>query len=122
MTRARTLYYCITLTALLLLTSCGEQHKASSMAEDFVENYALSPEKMTDREFADLDTTLLVSDSVLLKLRTTDDPLFKKGITYPTLTADRKHYFLRMRFQYEGEEMSRTFYFDGALKEIIAIK
>lgn len=121
--RARIHYFIpLCLACLLLFPSCSSRQQAKSLVSDFVATYALHPDSITNRSFANLDSTRLISDSLLLSLRQQRDPLFKHPIPYPDLQAQPVRHYLRMRFTYKGQESARTFYFNREITEITAIK
>ena len=68
---------------MLLLASCGKQHQAENLVEDFVEAYA--QKEIDIRSFSDLDSTRVIADSVILALRSNAerDPLFGKALLAP---------------------------------------
>ena len=114
---------------MLLLASCGKQHQAENLVEDFVEAYA--QREIDIRSFSDLDSTRVIADSVILALRRNADrdPLFGKALLAPfEQHSEQGSYhtflFIRMRYQEPGDtvEASRTFYLDNGLKGIVAFK
>ena len=112
----------IIICALLLLASCGKQQKAKSMVKEFVNENAR--QEIDIRSFSDLDSTRVISDSVIMALRENvkTDSIFKKGTQ---LTAERKSQtllYIRMRYLEDSLELSRTFYFNPDLDGIVAIK
>ena len=115
----------IIICALLLFASCGKQQKAKSMVKEFVNENAR--QEIDIRSFSDLDSTRVISDSLIqdLRQRAKSDPLFKSAPlsdfsagSYPTLL------YIRMRYQEPGDtlEAAKTFYFDRDLTGIIAFK
>ena len=112
----------ILIMALLLLASCGKQYEAKGLVKDFVK--ANATKEINIDSFTDLDSTRVISDSVIMALRENvkTDPMFKKGTQ---LTADRKSQtllYIRMRYLEDSLELSRTFYFNPELDGIVAIK
>ena len=120
----------IIIVALLLLASCGKQQQAKSLVKDFVVTYA--QQEIDINSFSDLDSTRVISDSLILVLRekAKQDPLFKSAplvdFEPSASNADSHQTFLyiRMRYQEANDtlEQSRTFYFDRDLTGIIAFK
>ena len=70
-------YIIIGIMAMLLLASCGRQHQAKGLVKDFVKAYAT--EEIDINSFSDLDSTKVISDSLLqeIRLRAEKDTLFK---------------------------------------------
>ena len=120
----------IFIVALLLLAACGKRQQAKNMVKDFVAAYA--QEEIEINSFSDLDSTRVISDSLILVLRENakKDPLFKSATLSPFKTQasnssnHQTFLYIRMRYQEAGDtlEQSRTFYFDTDLTRIIAFK
>ena len=107
---------------LLLLASCGKQYEAKTLVKEFVK--ANATKEINIESFTDLDSTHVISDSVIMALRENvkTDSIFKKGTQ---LTAERKSQtllYIRMRYLEDSLELSRTFYFNPDLDGIVAIK
>jgi hypothetical protein len=89
-----------------------------------VKEYAA--EEIDINSFSDLDSTKVISDSLILALRdkAMSDPLFKKDMQLADKPEGSTLLFIRMRFQLSNDtlEQSRTFYFDRDLSGIIAFK
>ena len=110
------------LGAMLLFASCGQRYEAKSLVKDFVK--ANAAEEVDINSFSDLDSTRVIGDSLLSVMRSQamSDPLFKQGTK---LTAERKGQtllFIRMRYQKDTLELSKTFYFNPDLDGIVAFK
>ena len=111
----------IGISALLLFTSCGQQHKAESLASDFVAENMVDPSAISGKDFADLGTTRHLSDSLIKVMRQRGAANFKKGISYGKIpTGDL--YYLRMSYISNGDTLQNTFYFDPELSEVVAFK
>lgn len=113
--------------ALLLLASCGQQHKAKSLVKDFVGENAR--QEIDISSFSDLDSTRVITDSLIISLRdkARQDPLFKSAPLADFSGSGQRRQtllYIRMRYQEPGDtiEASRTFYFDRDLTGIIAFK
>ena len=57
------------MSALLLLASCGQQHKAESVVEEFMDKNLRNPDKLQITEFTDMDSTRHINDSTIQALR-----------------------------------------------------
>lgn len=113
--------YIIIGTALLLFASCGQQHKAESLAEDFVAENMENASSISNQDFADLGTTRHLSDSLIKVMRQRGAANFKKNISYSKIpTGDL--YYLRMSYISNGDTLQNTFYFDEELSEVVAFK
>ena len=111
----------IGISALLLFASCGQQHKAESLANDFVAENMEDPSAISGKDFADLGTTRHLNDSLITMMRQRGSANFKKGISYGAIpTGDL--YYLRMSYISNGDTLQNTFYFDPELTEVVAFK
>ena len=107
---------------VLLFASCGRQHSAEQTVKAFVEaNMENGGDDISCRDFADLGTTRLISDSLIQLMRHRGAPLFKQGISYPN-APDGELYYLRMSYVHQGDTLQNTFYFDSELSEVVAFK
>ena len=114
-------YIIIGVSALLLFVSCGQQHKAESLAKDFVAENMEDPSAISGKDFADIGTTRHISDSLITLMRQRGASGYKKDITYGKIpTGDL--YYLRMSYISKGDTLQNTFYFDSELSEVVAFK
>ena len=114
-------YIIIGMSALLLFASCGQQHKAESLAKDFVAENMENPSAISGKDFAYLGTTRHISDSLITIMRQRGASGYKKGISYGKMpTGDL--YYLRMSYISNGDTLQNTFYFDSELSEVVAFK
>ncbi len=111
----------IGISALLLFTSCGQQHKAESLASDFVAENMVDPSAISGKDFADLGTTRHLSDSLIKVMRQRGAEGFKKNIKYGEIPQGDLIY-LRMQYVKDGDTLSNTFYLDEELASIVAFK
>ena len=114
-------YIILGIMALLLFTACGQQYQAKSLVKDFVKEHATEELNITD--FSDLDSTRVISDSLLQTMRKTalSDPLFK-DVRLGDIPKSPTLLYIRMRYGEDSLMLSKTFYFDRDLNEIIAFK
>ena len=107
----------------MLMASCGQKHKAESTVEQFIEQYALNPSDLNDRDFENFDSTNVIGDSLLRAMQQSRKPLFRHPITYPTATTGKgKLFLLRMRFVAHDDTLWHTFYLDQQLEHVVAFK
>jgi len=113
--------YIIIGVAMLLLASCGQQYAAKQKVKAFVKEHAT--EEIDITSFSDLDSTHVISDSVLQVMRKNalSDPLFK-DVRLGDVPKSSTLLYIRMRYGEDSLMQSKTFYFDRDLNEIIAIK
>ena len=120
MNRSRA-YIIIGILVVLLLTGCGQQYQAKSLVKDFVKEHAT--EELNITGFSDMDSTKVISDSLFqaMQQNAAKDPLFK-NVDFNGLGASPTLLYIRMRYQKDTLEVSKTFYFDKDLSAIIAFK
>ena len=120
MNRSRA-YIIIGILAVLLLTACGQQYQAKSLVKDFVKAHAT--EELNITGFSDLDSTKVISDSLFqtIQQNAANDPLFK-DVDFSGSVTSSPLLYIRMRYQKDTLELSKTFYFDKDLSAIIAFK
>ena len=113
--------YIIIGVAMLLLASCGQQYAAKQKVKAFVKEHAT--EQIDITSFSDLDSTRVISDSLLKAMRKNAlaDPLFK-DVRLGDIPKSSTLMYIRMRYGDDSLFQSKTFYFDRDLKEIIAFK
>ncbi|MBP1541255.1 MAG: hypothetical protein ILA25_03695 [Prevotella sp.] len=98
--------------ALLLLTSC-ERQQAKSTIRDFVEAHIDSDADLL--EFSVLDSTHVISDSLLDAMRS------QNTADYAT-RKDSKLLFMRVRYLSGVDTCSATFYLNPDLEDVVAYK
>ena len=109
--------------AIVLLTGCTMQHKAESMADNFLEANAKDLSEMQSRHYLDLDSTRLITDSVLHALRQSQHPhLSATGDADITYKGGQMLYLLPMRYTCKGEDCRMTFYLDQQMQHVMAVK
>ena len=106
---------------MLLSVSCGRQHDAEQTVKAFIEANMQDGIEISDRNFADLGTTSLISDSLIEQMRQRGAELYKQGITYPK-APDGELYYLRMRYVHDKDTLQNTFYLNQELTEVVAFK
>ena len=107
----------------LLLTSCGQRYEAKQLVKAFVKEHAT--EEIDISSFSDLDSTKVISDSLLQEMRQrAEKDTFFKDVKLGSVPQSTTLLYIRMRYQLPGDtlEQSRTFYFDKNLTGIVAFK
>ena len=122
--KASRVYIIIGVFGLLLLASCGKQQQAKGLVKDFVKEYAVNPESIDISSFSDLDSTKVISDSLIqaMRQRAQEDPLFRKDLHFTAEKKGNTLLYIRMRYGDDSLGMSKTFYFDPDLTGIVAFK
>ena len=106
---------------VLLLASCGQRYEAKQLVKAFVKEHAT--EEIDISSFSDLDSTKVISDSLLqeMRQRALKDTLFK-NVELGSIPLSTTLLYIRMRYGEDSLNQSRTFYFDKDLTGIIAFK
>lgn len=120
--------FVLTLGLALVLTSCGDQHKAQSLVKDFL-NENLENEDCSFKRFSQLTPTAMIDFNRVKSMcqEMNQLPYMKKNIDYNDGTFPDTLMYLRATYQlttHDGkkEELTQTFYLDKALTRIIAFK
>ena len=117
-------YIILGILAMLLFTACGQQYQAKSLVKDFIKEHATEEFNISDfSDFSDLDSTRVISDSLFqaMQQKAANDPMFK-DVDFSDVKATSTLLYIRMRYQKDTLEMSKTFYFDKDLSAVIAFK
>ena len=114
--------YIIGVASIFFMSSCGQQHDAECLVDAFLEENAVHPEKIENRNFLKLDSTKLISDSLIDVFQHRKNELFKPNIKYAVNNSGRMLYYIRMNFTYEGDTLYQTFYIDESFGHIVAFK
>lgn len=116
--------YIIIGVALLLFASCGQQHQAKTVVQEFVDQHVAEPSARSDISIVKFDSTKVINDSVILAMRTNADTIqrYKKPIKYAEGSIGGKLYVARIAYTIYGVEFSDTYYLDDQLTRVIAFK
>ena len=116
----------ITIVSLvLLLTSCGQQHEAEALVEDFMDKNMKDEVSINARRFTDIDSTFLLTNDVIQKMRNkaaAGGQRYKKGIKYADGNPTRKLFITRVKYYVDTLECSDTYYLNADLTHIVAFK
>ena len=116
----------ITIVSLvLLLTSCGQQHEAEALVEDFMDKNMKDEVSINARRFTDIDSTFLLTNDVIQKMRNkaaNGGQRYKKGINYADGNPTRKLFITRVKYYVDTLECSDTYYLNADLTHIVAFK
>ena len=122
--KRRALYIIIGVTLVLLSVACGQQHQAKCVIQDFVDQYATQPSSRGSISIAKFDSTRILNDSVISRMRANADTIerYQQHIKYADGTPSRKLYIARINYTIDGTEYSETYYLDDQLTRVIAFK
>lgn len=111
--------------ALLLLTACGESHKAKSLVEDFLSDN-LADNAMGNVTFTRLDSTRYVRSQAVEAMRdaTERSHTMKPGTRYTDIpSGSSKLLYIGVSFSdSHGLQVKRTVYLTPDLSGVVAIK
>ena len=111
--RLKNLIYIIGI--VLLLTACGQQQRAKSVVKDFMETYQKGD--VSYLEFSDLDSTKVLSDSLVNALQQQAG----KGVTFQKRTSTTL-LLIRAKYLLDDDTCSTTFYLDPSTMGVVACK
>jgi hypothetical protein len=111
-------------SAMLLLASCGQQHKAESVVEDFMENNLKDASTLQIVEYSDIDSTRYLNDSIINKLRNTakNSSMYAGRTEFAQRNKDEKLIIIRVRYKINGQDFHDTFYLNKEMTGVIALK
>ena len=111
-------------SAMLLLASCGQQHKAESVVEDFMENNLKDASALQIVEYSDIDSTRYLNDSIINKLRNTakNSSMYAGRTEFAKRNKDEKLIIIRVRYKINGQDFHDTFYLNKEMTGVIALK
>ena len=109
---------------MLLFVSCGQQHQAKTVVQEFVDQHVAEPSARSDISIVKFDSTNVINDSVILAIRANADTIqrYKKPIKYAEGSIGGKLYVARIAYTIYGVEFSDTYYLDDQITRVIAFK
>ena len=113
--------YIIIGIALLLFASCGRQQTAKSIVKDFMEANIEDYSKVSFLDFYDIDSTRLISDSLIQVLHGRIPAHFSRNISYQE-RGEKTLWHIRTRYLMDKDTCSATFYIDKELNGVVAFK
>ncbi len=121
--------FSITLGLMLVLTSCGDQHKAQSLVKDFLNENLEEGNDCSFERFTQLTPTAMIDMGRVKSMRNDMEhqPYIKSNINYPEGALPDTLMYIRATYKLKGktgkdEELTQTFYMDKALTKVIAFK
>ena len=122
--KRRFLYIIIGVGLVLLSVSCGQQYQAKGVIQEFVDQYATEPSARSSISIAKFDSTRVLGDSVINRLRTHADTIlrYQKPIKYADGPVGKKLFVARISYSIYDQEYSDTYYLDENLTRVVAFK
>ncbi len=109
---------------MLLFVSCGQQHQAEKVIQEFMDVHAADPSALSSITIVKFDSTRVIADSVIMSMRQKADTIqrYKKSIQYTDGTNIKKLFVARITYTINTAEYSDTYYLDEQLSRVIAFK
>lgn len=109
---------------MLLLVACGQRHTAKNSIEQFLSENLQQPNDMTILHFGRIDSTRIISDSIIYNMRESTSKLqyFNKGINYAERTSSQSLLFIRASYIIGKDTLESTFYMDKTTQKVVAFK
>lgn len=114
----------MSICVMLMFAACGQQHDAETLVEGFMKENLIDSSSLSGVEFAKLDSTARLNDSIINILRadSKQSERYRSDIRYADNKQDKSLKILRVKYMLGTEEYSDTYYLDKNLTNIIAIK
>ena len=109
---------------MLLSVSCGRQHQAKGVIQDFIDQYAAEPSARSSISIVKFDSTQTVNDSIIGRMRANADTIqrYQKSIKYADGAISKKLFIARIEYTVSGEKYSETYYLDDQISRVVAFK
>ena len=116
--------YIIIGIGLLLFASCGQQHQAKVLIQEFVDQHAVEPSSYSSISIVKFDSTKVLNDSIITAMRANAAATqrYQKSIKYAKGAIGQKLYVARITYSINGVEYSDTYYLDDQLTRVVAFK
>lgn len=108
----------------LLLTSCGQQHEAESLVEDFMKENLADASGLSVVDFGKLDSTRHVNDSAITAMRNVVavSGKYKSDIKYEDAPDEKTLFMLRVEYCMYNDTCSDTYYLNRDISGVVAFK
>lgn len=110
---------------VLLVASCGQQHRAETLVEDFMEKNMNDHSSLEDVSFNDIDSTRYINDSIMVAMRImakTTAKHYKSTIDYGSQSVGKTLVMARVTYKLKGKEYTDTYYMDKEITRVVAFK
>lgn len=118
------LVFGMSICAMLMFAACGQQHDAETLVEDFMKENLNNSSSLSSVEFAKLDSTARLNDSIINILRadSKQSDRYRNDIRYADSRQEKVLKMLRVKYTLGTDECSDTYYLDKSLTKVIAVK
>ena len=106
----------------LVLSGCGQKHKAKSVIVSFIEENTTLADM--NRSFDRLDSTYRLTDSIIVSMQqhARQLPQLKKNVSFGKRPKGEALLYQRVKFCNESDTIRMTFYMDRAMTNVVACK
>lgn len=106
----------------LTFTSCYDNHEAKELVKEFLDNN-LKNQDYTAEYFSKVDSTFVISDSVLNDMRNKaqSSGLFK-SLKFGDRGNSRRLNYIKVRYVNGNDTIKQTFYFDNMTTCVVGVK
>ena len=116
--------YIIIGIGLLLFASCGQQHQAKRVIQEFMDQYAAAPSSHSSISIVKFDSTKVLNDSIIRFIRTNADTIqrYQHPLKYAEESIGKMLYVARITYSIGDTEYSDTYYLNEHLTGVVAFK
>ena len=109
---------------MLLFASCGKQHQAETVVKEFMQENLKEPSALKSMAFKSLDSTKVIGDSLIAVLRkgAQESSRYKSSMEFAERGTETKLMITRVTYKLNDEEFQDTYYLDGSLSSVVAVK
>lgn len=109
---------------MLLVASCGRQHKAKGAVEDFLKENLVDAANLGYADCENVDSTRYIMSASIEAMRENakSDKRFKRNIEYVEFDSKKILVSARVTYAVGADKFTETFYLDDEFKGVVAFK
>lgn len=105
-----------------MIVSCGNNRQAKAVVNDFLEEN-LNTQDYDTEYFSNVDSTFVVSDSVLQKMQTNAKSLkMFKSLKFAERGNAKKLYIIKTRYHIGADTIRQVFYLNEGQTQVVCVK
>ena len=105
-----------------MIASCGNNRQAKAVVNDFLEEN-LNTQDYGTEYFSNVDSTFVVSDSVLQKMQTNAKSLkMFKSLRFAERGNAKKLYIIKTRYHIGADTIRQVFYLNEGQTQVVCVK
>lgn len=105
-----------------MIASCGNNRQAKAVVNDFLEEN-LNTQDYDTEYFSNVDSTFVVSDSVLQKMQTNAKSLkMFKSLRFAERGNTKKLYIIKTRYHIGADTIRQVFYLNEGQTQVVCVK